>query len=74
MFKNSISYPSVLGAQKNRHIEKVLMITLNICFGLEMRKLIFNYAPFTRGLSFIIFNYRLIQHDLQCRIKQLMLL
>ena len=29
-----------LGAQKNRLIETVLLSTHNICFGLEMRKLI----------------------------------
>ena len=30
-----------LGAQKNRLIETVLLSTHNICFGLEIRKLIF---------------------------------
>ena len=39
------SYPSVLtyvlGAQKNRLIETVLLSTHNICFGWEIRKLIF---------------------------------
>ena len=42
------SYPSVLtyvlGAQKNRLIETVLLSTQNICFGLEIRKLNFSYA------------------------------
>ena len=36
------SYPSgltyVLGAQKNRLIERVLLSTHNICFGWEIRK------------------------------------
>ena len=43
------SYPSVsahvLGAQKNRLIEAVLLSTQNICFGLEIRKN--DYAPLT---------------------------
>ena len=42
------SYPSVLtyvlGAEKNRLIETVLLSTLNIFFGQEIRKLMFNYA------------------------------
>ena len=42
------SYPSiqtcVLGAQKNRLIETVLLSIHNICFGREIRKIIFHYA------------------------------
>ena len=34
----------VLGAQKNRLIETVLLSTHNICFGWEIIKLIFHYA------------------------------
>ena len=48
------SYPSVLthvlGAQKNRLIETVLLSTHNICFGLETRKLIWVYTLLTKGL------------------------
>ena len=48
----------VLGAQKNRLIETVLLSTHNICFGREIRKLFFGYAllkPFfqRRGDSFL---------------------
>ena len=49
------SYPSiltyVLGDQKNRLNEKVLLSTHNICFGREIRKLIFIYALFTKDLG-----------------------
>ena len=49
-----ISYPSVLtfvlGDQKNRLIETVLLGTHSICFGCETRKLLFNYALSSRGL------------------------
>ena len=51
------SYPSVLtyvlGAQKNRLIETVLLSTYNICFGGEIRKLIFWYTLLTKGLTLI---------------------
>ena len=33
----------VLGAQKNRLIETVLLRTHNICFGLEIKKIVFQY-------------------------------
>ena len=36
---------SVLGVQKNRLIETVLLSTHNIHFVSEIRKLIFNYVP-----------------------------
>ena len=48
------SYPSVLtyvlGAQKNRLIETVLLSTHNICFGREIRKLNFRLALLTKVL------------------------
>ena len=34
----------VLGPQKNRLSETVLLSTHNICFGCELRKMIFNYT------------------------------
>ena len=43
-----LSYPSVvkfvLGAQKNRLNETALLCIHNICFGWEVRNIIFNYA------------------------------
>ena len=41
----------VLSAQKNRLIQTVLLSTHNICFGLEIRKLIFRYALLAKVLS-----------------------
>ena len=53
------SYPSiltyVLGAQKNRLIETVLLSTHNLCFGLEIRKFNFCYALLTKVLSILLF-------------------
>ena len=52
----SSSYPSVLtyvlGAQKNRLIETVLLSIHNVCFGLEIRilKCLFWYALLTKCL------------------------
>ena len=50
-----LSYPSVLtnvlGAQKNRLIETVLLSTHNICLGLEIRKKIW-YTLLTKVLIF----------------------
>ena len=47
-------YPSiqtcVLGAQKNRLIETVLLSTHNICFDQVIRKIIFQYALLSGGL------------------------
>ena len=40
-----------LGAQKNRLIETVLLSTHNICFGLEIRKLIFHITCLSGGLT-----------------------
>ena len=41
----------VLGAQKNRLIETVLLSTHNTCFGWEIRKQIFQYAILSGGLT-----------------------
>ena len=41
---------NVLGAQKNRPIETVLLSTHNICFGGEIRNLVVGYAPLSGGL------------------------
>ena len=50
-----VSYPSVLtyvlGAQKNRLSETVLLSTHNVCFGREIRKLNFRYALLTKVLG-----------------------
>ena len=49
------SYPhvetNVLGAQKNLLTETVLLSTHGICFGLGLRKLIFNYTLLSRDLA-----------------------
>ena len=49
------SYPSILtcvvGAQKNRLIETVLLSTHNICFGSEIKKIVFQYALLSGELS-----------------------
>ena len=50
LFPNPSILTSVLGAQKNRLIETVLMSTHNICFGCEKRKLIFQYALLSGSL------------------------
>ena len=39
----------VLGAQKNSLIETVLLSTHDICFGLEIRYLIFNHTLLSEG-------------------------
>ena len=41
----------VVGAQKNRLIETVLLSTHNICFGLDIRKIIFKYEVLFGGLE-----------------------
>ena len=46
-----INYPYVLGTQKNRLIETVLLSTHNICFGREIRKLNFRYTLLTKVLG-----------------------
>ena len=43
-------YSCVLGALKNRLIETTILSTLNICFGWEIRKIIFSYTL----LSFVV--------------------
>ena len=43
-------FKRVLGAQKNCLIETVLLSTHNICFGGEIRKIIFQYALLSGGL------------------------
>ena len=51
--KLEFSYPTitcVLGAQKNRLIETVLLSTHNICFGREINKVVFQYALLSGGL------------------------
>ena len=49
----------MLGAQKNLFIETVLLSTHNICFGCEIRKIIFSHTLLSGGLS-----YSLIQLEL----------
>ena len=48
----------VLGAQKNRLIEMVLFSTLNICFGLKIRKIILIMQPYLRHVSLFQKNKR----------------
>ena len=50
---SSINIKFVLGAQKNRLIETVLLSTHNICFCSEIRKMIFDYVLLTKGLDTI---------------------
>ena len=45
----------VLGAQKKRLIEMVLLSTHYACFGWEIRKLIFCYTLLTKGLIGVLF-------------------
>ena len=40
-----------MGAQKNRLIETVLLSTHNICFGLEIKKIIFQYTHLSGALQ-----------------------
>ena len=44
LFPYPLFLTSVLGAKKNRLIETVLLSTHSICFGSEIRKIIFQYA------------------------------
>ena len=48
MFSYTSVLTYVLGAQKNRLIETVLLSTHSLCFDLEIRKIC--YALFTKGL------------------------
>ena len=63
----------VLGAQKNRLIETVLLSTHNICFGWEIRKLNFRYTLLTIVLAILQFfadigqaNLNIYQFSLFC--------
>ena len=51
----------MLGAQKNRLIETVLLSSHNICFGGEIKKIVFQYTLLSGGmfkiLRNIIFNH-----------------
>ena len=49
----------VLGAQKNRLIETILLSTHNMCFGLEIRKLNFRYTLLTKVLCINAIQMRL---------------
>ena len=46
-----ISFNICFGCSKGRLTETVLLSTHNICFGLEIRKLIFWYALLTKRLG-----------------------
>ena len=48
------------GAQKNRLIETVLLSTHNICFGLEIKKIIFQYALLSGGLAKYVRNHGIV--------------
>ena len=60
MTTHPVSYPSiktfVLGTQKNRLIEMLLLSSHNICFGGEVRKSILDYALLSEGLT-SVFSY-----------------
>ena len=55
IFSDPSILPYVLGAQKNRLNEAVLLSTHNICFGKEVRKLFFDYQPLSKGLIQVSF-------------------
>ena len=46
IFPYPLIFTCILGAQKNRLIETVLLSTHNICFDQEIRKLNFNFQYF----------------------------
>ena len=55
-----ISFNIVLGAQKSRLIETVLLSTHNICCGWEIRKIFVCYAlltSMTKGMKMSIFHF-----------------
>ena len=52
IFSNQSVLTYVMGAQKNRLNETVLLSTHNICFGREIRKLNFRYALLTKVLKY----------------------
>ena len=51
----SISLNIILGAQKNRLNETILLSTKNICFRWEIKKLIFKYRLLSVQVPGIIF-------------------
>ena len=53
--KQKISH--VLGAQKNRLIETVLLSTNNICFVWEVRKINFRFTLLPKVLKYTLFKY-----------------
>ena len=61
LFPNPSIETYVLGAQKNRLIETVLLITHNICFGREMKKIVFQNGL----LSGLRLNVKLISERIQ---------
>ena len=63
MLSYSLLLAYILGAQKNRLIETVLLSTHNICFGWEIRKLFFWYALLTRGLAGLSEGNRVISEE-----------
>ena len=64
-----VPYPSiltcVLDAEKNRLIERVLFSTHNICFDLEIRKIIFQYTLLSGGLIQSVPNTNRIKHKIR---------
>ena len=54
MFFYPYFYAYVLGAQKNRLIERDLLSTHNLCFGWEIRKLFSCFTRLTKGLKIYI--------------------
>ena len=57
------------GAQKNRLIETVLLITHNICFGWEIKKIIFLYTLLSGGLECKFLCFRLSRRMFRSLIK-----
>ena len=51
-----------MGAQKNLLIETFFLSTHNICFGWEIRKIIFKYTPLSRGLNFVLVKTWLLEN------------
>ena len=55
-----------MGAQKNRLIETVLLSTHNICFGLEIKKIIFQYTLLSGGLVYTCITLPIINNLTEC--------
>ena len=53
----------VVDAQKNRLIETVLLSTHNICFGREIKKIVFQYTLLSGGLI-IEYSWGLMRHNM----------